>query len=253
MTTCRSIGLQWMLIAQSALSDSEGQRARAHPVREQGAAHARRRLRLAHRAGRHRQGLLHRRASRRRAVLQRRHQVVPRALQRTDLCRPRCAKHHRLDLRRPLHGLHARRAGEGRRTGGLAARNRREDRGHEDDRGAGRTAGAVRGDPQAGRRGTARRHRLGRRPRHLPPRLRVRPRHAAIASRGADAAGRPRRERCRGRQGRFLRNGPDPSAASVRNVSANPRAVTQLCERNCTNFGIAGPPIPFVPAVMNLI
>ena len=37
----QSIGLQWLLIAQSSLSESEGNGARAHPVREQGAAHAR--------------------------------------------------------------------------------------------------------------------------------------------------------------------------------------------------------------------
>ena len=76
--------------------------------------------------------------------------------------------------------------------GGLAARNRREDRGHQVDRRAGQAAGAVRGDPQAGGGGIARRHGLGRRSRYFPPRLRVRARHAAIASRGADAPGRAR-------------------------------------------------------------
>ena len=81
-----TIGLQWLLVAQSKLSTDDRERPRAHHLREQGRTRARRRLRLQDRAGRHRQGRLHRRASGRRRIHQRRHQVVRGSLQRPDVC-----------------------------------------------------------------------------------------------------------------------------------------------------------------------
>ena len=61
-----TIGLQWLLVAQSRLSTTTV----SDLAREQGRARARRRLRLQDRAGRDRQGRLHRRPSRRRRIHQ---------------------------------------------------------------------------------------------------------------------------------------------------------------------------------------
>jgi TRAP-type uncharacterized transport system substrate-binding protein len=113
----QSLGLQWMLIGQSLLSESKGTEL------------ARTLFENKYRAGRHRQGFVHLCASWRCAILQRRDEIVHRALQRLALCRTCCAQHHRLDLRRPLHGVHARGAGKGRSARSLPARDRREDRG----------------------------------------------------------------------------------------------------------------------------
>ena len=108
-----TIGLEWLLVAQSRLSTTTVERPRADHLREQGRARARRRLRLQDRAGGDRQGRLHRGASGRRRIHQRRNQVLHRALQRPDVCCAGRAQHHRLDLCRHLHQGHPDRAGKG--------------------------------------------------------------------------------------------------------------------------------------------
>ena len=107
-----TVGLQWLLVAQSRLSTATRGKSRAGDLREQGRACAGQRLRLQDRTGQYRQGRLHRRAPGRRRLHQRRHQVIRRPLQRPRLSRRRRARHHRFAVRRALRQGDPDRAGE---------------------------------------------------------------------------------------------------------------------------------------------
>ena len=93
-----TIGLQWLLVAQSRMSTTTAGDLARIDLRKQGRTRAGRRLRLQDRAGGHRQGRLRRRAPGRRRIYQRRHQVVHGPLQRPDVSRRRRAQRHRFDL-----------------------------------------------------------------------------------------------------------------------------------------------------------
>ena len=88
-----TIGLEWLLVAQSRLSTTTVSDLARIIYENKAELALDRRLRLQDRAGGDRQGRLHRGASGRRRIHQRRHQVLHRALQRPDVCRrwPRSA------------------------------------------------------------------------------------------------------------------------------------------------------------------